>query len=72
MIKGSFLWPPELKETPIRVPVQGVPESKRKPEYIASEGVESAMKLVAWYTLGISEDSLIAGKDTATNLLRNC
>ena len=60
VIKGSFLWPPELKETPIRVPVQGIPESKRKPEYIAPEEVESAMKLVAQYALGISEDSLIA------------
>ena len=60
VIKGSFLWRPELKETPIRVPVQGVPESKRKPEYIAPEEVESAMMLVAQYALGISEDSLIA------------
>jgi very-short-patch-repair endonuclease len=60
VIKGSFLWPPELKETPIRVPVKGVPESKRKPEYIAPEEVESAMELVAQYALGISEDSLIA------------
>jgi hypothetical protein len=59
-IKGSFLWPPELKETPIRVPVQGIPESRRKAEYIAPEEVESAMKLVAQYALGISEDSLIA------------
>jgi very-short-patch-repair endonuclease len=60
VIKGSFLWPPELKETPIRVPIQGIPESKRKPEYIAPEEVESAMKLVAQYALGISDDSLIA------------
>jgi REase_MTES_1575/Protein of unknown function (DUF3320) len=60
VIKGSFLWPPELKETPIRVPVQGIPKSKRKAEYIAPEEVESAMKLVAQYALGISEDSLIA------------
>jgi len=60
VIKGSFLWPPELKETPIRVPVQGIPESKRKAEYIAPEEVESAMKLVAQYALSISEDSLIA------------
>jgi len=60
LIKGSFLWPPELKETPIRVPVQGVPESKRKPEYISPEEVESAMILVAQYALGISKDSLIA------------
>ncbi|HUK84597.1 MAG TPA: hypothetical protein VLU95_01915, partial [Candidatus Acidoferrum sp.] len=46
--------------TPIRVPVQGVPESKRKPEYISPEEVESAMILVAQYALGISKDSLIA------------
>ena len=60
VIKGSFLWPPELKETPIRVPVRGNPESKRRPEYIAPEEVESAMLLVARYALGIGEDSLIA------------
>jgi hypothetical protein len=59
IIKGSFLWPTALKETPIRVPMQGVPESKRKPEYVAPEEVESAMKMVAQYALGISDDSLI-------------
>ena len=60
VIKGSFLWPTGLKETPIRVPIQGVPESKRKAEYIAPEEVESAMTMVAQYALGISDDSLIA------------
>ena len=60
VIKGSFLWPTGLKETFIRVPIQGVPESKRKPEYIAPEEVESAMIMVAKYALGISSDSLIA------------
>ncbi len=60
VIKGSFLWPTGLKETPIRVPMQGVPESKRKPDYIAPEEVESAMTIVAQYALGISDDSLIA------------
>ena len=40
--------------------MQGVPESKRKAEYIAPEEVEAAMTLVAQYALGISEDSLIA------------
>jgi hypothetical protein len=58
-IKGSFLWPTNLKETPIRVPTQGLPESKRKPRYIAPEEVEAAMKQVAQYALSISEDSLI-------------
>jgi hypothetical protein len=59
VIKGSFLWPTELKETSIRVPMQGVQESRRKPEYITPEEVESAMMLVAQYALGISDDSLI-------------
>ena len=59
VIKGSFLWPTTLKQTPIRVPMQGFPESKRKPSYIAPEEVESAMTIVAQYALGISEDSLI-------------
>ncbi len=58
-IRGSFLWPTGLKQTPARVPIQGVPESKRKPEYIAPEEVESAMTTVAKYALGISDDSLI-------------
>jgi very-short-patch-repair endonuclease len=59
VLKGSFLWPPTLKETPIRVPVQGTPESKRKAEYIAPEEVEAAMLLVTRYALGISRESLI-------------
>jgi hypothetical protein len=60
MIKGSFLWSPELKETPIRVPIRGIPESRRKAEYIAPEEVELAIKLVAKYALAISEESLVA------------
>ncbi len=40
--------------------MQGVPESKRKPDYIAPEEVASAMTIVAQYALGISDDSLIA------------
>jgi hypothetical protein len=60
VIKGSFLWPFGLSKTPIRVPMQGIPESKRKPDYIAPEEVESAMTIIARYALGISDDSLIA------------
>jgi hypothetical protein len=59
VLKGSFLWSPNLKETPIRVPVQGIPESKRRAEYIPPEEVESAMLLVTRYALGISQESLI-------------
>jgi hypothetical protein len=33
-IKGSFLWPPTLKDVQIRIPVEGIPETKRKLEHI--------------------------------------
>ncbi len=59
-IRGSFLWPTTLKETPIRIPVSGISESKRKPQHIAPEEIEAAMKIVAKYALGISEESLIS------------
>jgi hypothetical protein len=58
--KGNFLWPPELQDAPARVPVPGVPESKRKPEHIPPEEIENAMKTIAQYALGISAESLIA------------
>jgi len=58
--KGNFLWPPELQDAPARVPVPGIPESKRKLEYIPPEEIENAMKTIAQYALGISAESLIA------------
>lgn len=58
-IKGSFLWPIGLREVAVRVPVEGVPDSMRKPEYIPPEEIESAMRSVAQYALGISVESLI-------------
>jgi hypothetical protein len=59
IMKGNFLWPPELHDVQARVPVAGVPESKRKPEHIPPEEIEIAMKTVAQYALGISVESLI-------------
>jgi len=59
-IKGSFLWPPQLKDVQIRIPVDGISETRRKLEYLPPEEVETAMKLVAQYALGISDESLIA------------
>jgi hypothetical protein len=59
IIKGSFLWPPELHDVPTRVPDPEVPESKRDPEHIAPEEIEKAMKQIAHYALGISAESLI-------------
>jgi hypothetical protein len=58
-LKGSFLWPIGLREVTVRVPVEGVPDSMRKPECIPPEEIESAMKSVAQYALGISVESLI-------------
>jgi hypothetical protein len=59
IVKGSFLWPPELQDAQVRVPVSGVPESRRKPEQIPPEEIESAMKTIAQYALSISAESLI-------------
>ena len=49
-----------LKDVQIRVPVEGIPETKRKLEHIPPEEVEAAMKLIAQYALGISDESLVA------------
>jgi hypothetical protein len=59
VVKGSFLWPPGMQEVQARVPVPGVPESKRKLEHIPPEEIENAMELVAQYALGISAESLV-------------
>ena len=58
--KGEFLWPNDLAEVPVRVPVPGVPESLRLPEHIPPDEIENAMKLIAQYALSISVESLIA------------
>ena len=60
LVKGSFLWSPELKEVQARTPVAGVPESKRIPEHIPPEEIENAMETIAQYALSISAESLIA------------
>jgi hypothetical protein len=59
-IKGSFLWSVQQKDVQIRIPVEGIPETKRKLEHIPPEEVEAAMKLIAQYALGISDESLVA------------
>ncbi|TRO52731.1 DUF3320 domain-containing protein [Candidatus Bathyarchaeota archaeon] len=60
IVKGNFLWPPELQEIQARVPVPGVPESKRQPEHIPPEEIENVMKTIAQYALGIGAESLVA------------
>jgi len=59
ILKQDFLWPTELREVAVRVPVTGVSDSMRKPEYIPPEEIENAMRLIAQYALGISVESLI-------------
>jgi hypothetical protein len=59
VVKGSFLWPQQLQDVPVRIPILGVPESKRKLGYIPPEEIENAMKTIAQYALGISPESLI-------------
>ena len=58
-LKGSFLWPVGLREVAVRVPVEGDLDSMRKPEHIPPEEIESAMRSVAQYALGIGVESLI-------------
>jgi hypothetical protein len=60
IVKGSFLWPPGLKDVKVRIPVPGILQSKRKPEHIPPEEIETAMKTITQYALSISSESLIA------------
>ncbi len=59
VVKGHFLWPTNLQDIPVRVPVPSVPETKRAVEHIPPEEIANAMKLIAQYALGISVESLI-------------
>jgi hypothetical protein len=59
VVKGNFLWPTGLQDVPVRVPVEGVPESRRIAEYIPAEEIEKAIMLIAKYALGINLQSLI-------------
>jgi len=58
-VKDDFLWPNELLDVPIRVPVVGIPESNRQVERIPTEEIENAIRTIAQYALGISVESLI-------------
>ncbi|MCL2134550.1 MAG: DUF3320 domain-containing protein [Candidatus Bathyarchaeota archaeon] len=60
IIKGSFLWPPQLKDVPIRTPIDGISETKRKLEHLPPEEIEAVMKLITQYALSISDVSLLA------------
>jgi very-short-patch-repair endonuclease len=58
-VKGEFLWPNDLIDVLVRVPVPSIPESLRLPEHIPPEEIKNAMTQIAQYALSISPDSLI-------------
>ncbi|HEX9262006.1 MAG TPA: DUF3320 domain-containing protein, partial [Candidatus Bathyarchaeia archaeon] len=59
-VKDDFLWPNNLLEISVRVPVASIPESARISEHVPPEELEKAMQLIAQYALSISVESLIA------------
>jgi very-short-patch-repair endonuclease len=59
IVKENFLWPNRQTKIEVRVPIQGIPETKRKPEQIPSEEIAKAIKLVVRYAIGISPESLM-------------
>lgn len=59
-VKGEFLWPNDLLDVPVRVPVASMPESFRPAEQIPPEEIEKAIRLIVQYALSISIESLVA------------
>ena len=57
--QGKFLWPPQVTEVPVRVPVEDVPESFRDIEHIPPEEIKGAMILIIRHAVGISVESLL-------------
>jgi hypothetical protein len=58
-VSGNFLWPKGRDTVRMRAPVDGVAESFRPIEYIPPEEVLTALKMVAGYSLGIREETLL-------------
>jgi hypothetical protein len=63
VVKGKYLWPKGRYTVRVRAPVDGVDESFRPIEYIPPEEVLTALTMVAGYSLGIREETLL--KETA-------
>lgn len=57
--RREFLWPTEQSQLSVRIPVAGVPESRRAIHHIAPEEIQAAMCLVAKHAVGIGVDSLL-------------
>ncbi|MEE8354862.1 MAG: DUF3320 domain-containing protein, partial [Candidatus Bathyarchaeia archaeon] len=58
-MRGDFLWPKGLDTIRVRAPVDGVAESFRPIEYIPPEETLTALTMVAGYSLGIREGTLL-------------
>lgn len=58
--REGFLWSPQTRYLPVRVPDPKVADSLRKIEHIPSEEIQNAMKLITYHSLSISPESLIS------------
>lgn len=58
-VRGDFLWPKGRDTVRVRAPVDGVAESFRPIEYIPPEEALTALTMVAGYSLGIREETLL-------------
>jgi hypothetical protein len=58
-VRGEFLWPKGRDTVRVRAPVDGVAGSFRPIEYIPPEEALTALKMVAGYSLGIREETLL-------------
>jgi hypothetical protein len=58
-VRGDFLWPKGRDTVRVRAPVDGVAGSFRPIEYIPPEEALTALKMVAGYSLGIREETLL-------------
>jgi hypothetical protein len=58
-LRGDFLWPKDRDTVRVRAPVDGVAESFRPIEYISPEETLAALTMVAGYSLGMREETLL-------------
>jgi hypothetical protein len=58
-VKGNFLWPLELIDISVRVPVEHNQESFRAIEHIPPEEIQMAMLVILDHAAGLSTASLI-------------
>ena len=57
--RGDFLWPMDVHEVSVRVPVRHIPETYRDVAHIPPEEIQACMLLIIRHAVGIGIDSLI-------------